>query len=176
LLRLGALTATLALLSVVWPAVGVSARSAGAGSSLATTNMVTLDWLDDVIDVVDDLIDTLEEADDALGDDASALLAVDKKRIDGALNRATLLIDRILDPGQYPSLTPVDAGQIDAAVDPATLAEHAADCLELAYDARAQLDEPIVNQDLVGSNLKTIEHLITRPLPHSYRSLAGLGI
>ena len=88
--------------------------------------------------------------------------------------RALVSIDRIRDPAQTPSLT--HAGTIDASFAPDDLVDYAEQTLLLALDARAEIDGGAdFDHETVATALRTIEHLITRTSPHSYRSRAGLA-
>ncbi|MHC4428115.1 MAG: hypothetical protein ACYS0D_05865, partial [Planctomycetota bacterium] len=91
-----------------------------------------------------------------------------------ALDYALALIDDIQDPAIYPSLSPTQAGDIDEDVDPDTLPGYADECLALAGDAVDEIRSRRVDHRVIGSQLKTIEHLITRATPHSYQSKAGI--
>ncbi len=130
------------------------------------------DLLSDILDIIDAMLKALEGAEDETesawsseggsGQIATATLAV-------YLNSAEADIDQILDGNQYPSLTPVDAGDIDPTVFPLTLSEHASTCVEAAQQAYDELLFPVVNHEFVGTKLKTIKALLPE-----YRALAGI--
>ncbi|MCZ6653497.1 MAG: hypothetical protein O7D91_10785 [Planctomycetota bacterium] len=132
-------------------------------------------WIDDIIEILEDIADDLEDAALAVGNDEGPLDEPEKSRVANDLNAALADINQILDPNQYPSLDPPDAGSIKTNFDPQTLADYAKTCLNLAQDALDEANSRIVNHKVIGSRLKTIEHLITRESPHNYRTKAGIA-
>lgn len=133
------------------------------------------DLIDDLIDIMKDIADDLEDAAAAVGNDEGPLDEPEKSRVANDLNAALADINQILDPDQYPSLDPPDAGSINTNFDPQTLPDYAITCLKLAQDALDEANSRIVNHKVIGSRLKTIEHLITRESPHNYRTQAGIA-
>jgi hypothetical protein len=155
----------------------------GSGSAASHPSQVTgygglgpvADWLDDVIEELEEIAEDLEDAKAIVGNRSGPPLdEPDKSTVAIHLDSAVNLIDRILDPGQYPSLEAPDAGSLDASVDPETLAEYAGDSHKLAQEA---LDEAkgAVDDEVLGSRLKTIKNLIERADPHNYRTKAGIS-
>ena len=132
------------------------------------------DLIDDIIDILEDIADDLEDAEAAVGNNEWSLDEPEKSRVADDLDAALADIDQILDPNQYPSLNPPDAGLIDASFDPVTLPEYARTSYKLAQDALDEADSKLVEHKVIGSRLKTIEYLITRESPHNYRTKAGI--
>jgi hypothetical protein len=132
------------------------------------------DWVDDVGDDVDDDIAYLEDAEAVIGNNQGPLADPDKTQVAGDLSAALAIIERILDPNQYPSLDPPDAGEILTNFNPTTLPAYARDCADLAQDALDELRSAVIDHKVIGSDLKTIKHLITRSSPHNYRTKAGI--
>lgn len=132
-------------------------------------------WIDDIIEILEDIADDLEDAALAVGTNPGPLDQPEKSRVANDLNAALADINQILDPNQYPSLDPPDAGSIKTHFDPQTLPDYAITCLKLAQDALDEANSRIVNHKVIGSRLKTIEHLITRESPHNYRTQAGIA-
>ena len=130
--------------------------------------------MDDIIEILEDIVRDLEDAAVAVGTDPGPLDEPEKSRVADDLDAALAAIDQILDPNQYPSLNPPDAGLIDASFDPATLPEYAQTSYKLAQDAVDEADSKLVEHKVIGSRLKTIEHLITRQHPHNYRTKADI--
>ncbi|MCZ6835322.1 MAG: hypothetical protein O7G85_06055 [Planctomycetota bacterium] len=80
-------------------------------------------------------------------------------------------IDKLLDPNQYPSLSPYDAGFMEPVGVPNSLEDHASVVLTLAIEALAAynaLSQPL-RDETVGSKIKTIQALMP-----GYRDDAGL--
>jgi hypothetical protein len=77
------------------------------------------------------------------------------------VDRVEAIIDQILDPAQHPSLNPADAGDVDPSVVPVTLEQYADDTAGLAEAAYvAAVTGPGIDDELIGTNLKTIESLL----------------
>ena len=133
------------------------------------------DLIDDLIDIMKDIADDLEDAAQVVGTNPGPLEEPEKSEVADDLNAAMAGIDQILDPNQYPSLNPPDAGSIDPNFDPQTLPDYATTGLKLAEDAVDEANSRIVSHKVIGSRLKTIEHLITRESPHNYRTQAGIA-
>ncbi|MCH8153036.1 MAG: hypothetical protein IH830_11785 [Planctomycetes bacterium] len=133
------------------------------------------DLLGDLIDVLKQVRDALKDAEVGVGDDEGPLDEPEKSQVADDLDAALADIDQILDPNRYPSLNPPDAGSIDTNFDPQTLPDYAITCLKLAEDAVDEANSTIVNHRVIGSLLKTIEHLITRESPHNYQTKAGIA-
>ncbi len=132
-------------------------------------------WIDDIIEILEDIADDLEDAALAVGNDEGPLDAPEKSRVANDLDAALLLIGQIMDPNQYPSLDPPDAGSVNTNFDPQTLPGYADTCVKLAQDALDEARSRIVDHKVIGSRLKTIEYLITRASPHNYRTKAGIA-
>ena len=132
------------------------------------------DWSDDFDDVVDDTDDDLLVASNTVGTSQGPLSDADLSLVEARLDSALATIDQILDPNQFPSLDPSDAGIVDTSVNPATLQGYARECLSRIQDAGDELDSSVVDAKVVGTHLRTIRYLITRSSPHSYRSKAGI--
>lgn len=132
------------------------------------------DWVDDAIDDLEDAADALGDAGAAIGSNQGPLQDPLKTQVSNDLNAALAIIDRILDPAQYWNLEPPDAGEILTSYDPSTLPDYARDCATLAQDARDEVRSAVIDHRIIGSNLKTIRHLITRAGPHNYRTKGGL--
>lgn len=150
-------------------AVQSDADMAGKGSGPVA------DLIDDLIEIMRDMVRDLEDAAERIGDIPGPLEEPEKSEVADDLNAAMAGIDQILDPNQYPSLNPPDAGSIDANFDPQTLPDYAITSLKLAQDALDEANSRIVSHKVIGSRLKTIEHLITRESPHNYRTQAGIA-
>lgn len=131
--------------------------------------------MDDIIEIMKDMIRDLEDAAVRIGTNPGPLDEPEKSEVADDLNAALAGIDQILDPNQYPSLNPPDAGSIDPNFDPQTLPDYATTGLKLAEDAVDEANSRIVSHKVIGSRLKTIEHLITRESPHNYRTKAGIA-
>lgn len=167
---------------------GAADREAG-GASFANTQAKLVasandpgvgpvaDWIDDVLAFLDKLIKALEDAEEETQANATSgtrgqglpnpdllpdWLAV-------YLDSAEADIDQILDGNQYPSLTPVDAGNVNPAETPMTLSELASRCVELAQQAFDELLIGPADHEVVGTKLKTIKALLP-----DYRALAGI--
>lgn len=133
------------------------------------------DLLGDLINVLRRVRDALKDAKEAVDENAGPLDEAEKSRVADDLDAALADIDQILDPHQYPSLNPPDAGLIDASFDPVTLTEYARTSYKLAQDAVDEANSKLVEHKVIGSRLKTIEYLITRESPHNYRTKAGIA-
>lgn len=132
----------------------VSSRS-GLDSSL-----YKMDYIDDLIDLLEDIDDDLDTADALVGTTAGELTGTTATDVASLLDSAEAIIDQILDPVQYPSLTPYDAGSIIQLFGPSTTTEYATDCRDLARDALDEAMSRILDDDVIGSDLKTIKHLL----------------
>ncbi|MHC4427833.1 MAG: hypothetical protein ACYS0D_04420 [Planctomycetota bacterium] len=133
------------------------------------------DWTDDFDDDIDDVDDDLGEAERAIGSAEGPLAEPELSEVADNLNGVLAIINRILDPMQYPSLDPPDAGSVDDRVAPVTLPGYAKSCSDLIADAREELHSTVVDHQVIGSHLKTIRSLIIRSSPHNYRTLAGIS-
>lgn len=131
-------------------------------------------WVEDLEDVVDDAGDEVEDAEDAIAGRVGPLPEATRSAVAADLEAALALIDRVLDPEQYPSLEPADAGFVDKGIDPQTLPEYAEIVTDLARAALDEIQAPVIDDEEIGTLLKTIEYLITRDGPHNYRTLAGI--
>jgi hypothetical protein len=124
------------------------------------------DWLGDLIDVVEEAKKELEDAEDEAS--SSGQVAAGPSRLLIHVDRADALVAQILDPSLPPSLTPAGAGSVDTSVRPTTLAGYAAACRALVTEAYVLiLSDPVQQAERIGSDLKTIRHLIPE-----YRRLA----
>ncbi len=181
---LGALMAAVLLLTIIGIS-GATDREAG-GASFAYTQAKLVasandpgvgpvaDWLDNILALIDALIRALEDAEAeaqinaASGTRGQGLPSPDWLAI--YLDSAEAEIDQLFDGYQYPSLTPVDAGDVDPTVLPLTLLEHASTCVELAQQAFDEMSIGLANHEVVGTKLKTIKALLPE-----YRDLAGIA-
>ena len=102
------------------------------------------DWIDDLDDDLDDVDDDLDDAANAIGNDEGPLSDPELSQVADDLDHALAIIDRILDPYQYPSLDPPDAGSVDSRVSPVTLPDYAKSCLDLIRDAREELASTVI--------------------------------
>jgi hypothetical protein len=132
------------------------------------------DWVEDLRDDLEDVADELDEARIVVGGSNGPLDELERSVVANHLDNALAVVDRIRDEGQYPSLDPPDAGSVDTSCEPSTLPQYAKECLDLAQDAVDETWSTRVSDSVIGSHLKTIEHLITRASPHSYRTKAGI--
>ena len=181
---LRALMAAVLLITIIGIS-GAADREAG-GASFANTQAKLVasandpgvgpvaDWLDDIARLIEQLIKALEDADvetqiDATSGTRGQGLPPNPDWLAIYLDLAEADIDQILDGNQYPSLTPVDAGDDDPAVLPLTLSEHASTCVDLAHEAFDEILVGPANHEVVGTKLKTIKALLPE-----YRSLAGI--
>ena len=185
---LRALMAAVLLLTIIGIS-GAADREAG-GASFANTQAKLVasandpgvgpvaDWIDNILALIDDLIRALEDAEVETQANATSgtrgqglpnpdYLAPDWLAI--YLDSAEADIDQILDGNQYPSLTPVDAGDVNPAETPMTLSEHASKCVELAQQAFYEMLIGPKDHEVVGTKLKTIKALLPE-----YRALAGI--
>ena len=160
-----------ALVAAAQLQAGSSPGSAGVGDGgvgpIAT-------WVDDLIDDLEDIEDDLDDASMAIGGNQGPLSEPELSVVAAALDHALAIIDRILDPHQYPSLTPPLAGVVDSTFDPIDLQGYAQDCLDLIQDALDEARSRVVDDRVIGGHLQTIEELITRSSPHNYRTEAGI--
>lgn len=128
-----------------------------------------MDYLDDLLDDLDEIDDDLETADVLVGTTTGELTGTTATDVANLLDSAEAIIDQILDPFQYPSLTPYDAGSLDTSFDPSTTTEYATDCTDLARDALEEAMSRILDDEIIGSNLITIKHLLI-----GFRQQAGI--
>ncbi len=180
---LQALMAAVLLLTIIGVG-GATDREAG-GASFANTHVKLVasandpgvgpvaDWLDDVLQLLQDLIDILQGAEQETVQNppngATFLEQLDTALLAIYLDSAEADIDQIFDGYQYPSLTPVDAGEVNLGVFPLTLSEHASRCVELAQQAFNEMLIGPGDNEVVGTKLKTIKALLPE-----YRALAGI--
>ncbi len=184
---LRALMAAVLLLSIIGIS-GATDREAG-GASFAKTQAKLVGgandpgvgpvatWLDDMAVIIAALIKALEDAEEeaeegqisATSGTSGQGLLPNPDWLAVYLDAAEADIDQIFDGFQYPSLTPVDAGDVDPTVIPLTLSEHARTCVELAQQAFDELLIPVANHEVIGTKLKTIKALLPE-----YRALAGI--
>ncbi|MHC5003444.1 MAG: hypothetical protein ACYTJ0_10005 [Planctomycetota bacterium] len=152
-----------------WPAN----RPASAGHGPWMDNE---SWIDDLTSDADELAKNFEEAVLLLSNARLASLTPEQRaQLAQSLAGSVGIINRVLNPSQYPSLDPSATGQVDESVDPAALADYADACADLAFDAYLEVSNGEgFDQDAFASALLTIEHLITRSEPHNYRSVAGI--
>ncbi len=178
------MAAVLLLLTIIGISGGTDREAGGASFANTQAKLVAsandpgvgpfAGWIEDVLDILDRLIRSLEDA-----EAEAQITAASGTRGQGLppnpdllavyLDSAEADIDQILDGNQYPSLTPVDAGDLDPTVFPLTLSEHASTCVELAQQA---FDEMLIgpkDHEVVGTKLKTIKALLP-----DYRALAGI--
>ncbi len=161
--------------------VGVLATFAGGQATPAVADQPDpgaaspiADWLDDLIDDIDDAIDDLDDAEATVAGQQGPLTGTDLTIVEADLYATLDIIDRILDPMQYPSLDPPDAGEIDYRVSATTLPKYAEKCVALIQEALREAVHGAADDEYIGSRLKTLEYLITRTSPHSYKSMAGV--
>lgn len=152
-------------LGVDFPAQGVAA---------VIPDVAVIDAIDDLIE---DLVESLDEAHQVATAHEGPLTGLEQQALVARLDKAEALIDRVFNPTVEPNLTPIDAGGISLLYTPLTLADYAEQCLELAHDAREELriNGDLFDDQLIGTKLKTIRYLISRSLPHNYRSKAGVN-
>ena len=180
---LRALMAAVLLLTIIGISGAADRQAGGASFAYTQAKLVAsandpgvgpvADWLDDVLGWIEQLIKALEDAEQETGQNPSNgarfLEQLDTDLLAIYLDSAEADIDQILDGNQYPSLTPVDAGDIDPAVLPLTLSEHASTCVVLAQQAFDELIGTAAPDQVVGTKLKTIKALLPE-----YRALAGI--
>ena len=175
------LAAVFMVAMVVWQVPG---NPAAFGSAASVQSHVdangkpigpVADWIEDIIDILEDIADDLEDAALEVGNNEGPLDEPERSRVANDLDAALLLVGQVLDPNQYPSLDPPDAGSIDTSFDSVTLAAYARTCNKLAQDAVDEAHSKLVEDKVIGSRLKTIRHLITRESPHNYRTKAGIA-
>jgi hypothetical protein len=169
------LPAIVLLTGASWVHVGASSAPWDAPVTEPGASSPIADWTDDLDDDIGDAEDDLREAADAIGWNPGPLSDPDLSIVEGRLDQALAAIDRVLDPDRYPRLEPPDAGSVDTNANPVSLPEYARECLDRIRDAHDALGSDAVDQKVVGSQLRTIRHLITRSSPHSYRSMAGIA-
>jgi hypothetical protein len=169
------ISAIVALSAAGSPNNGDGPRSASIGVSTHPDAASPIaHWSDDVIDDLEDIEEDLESAKATVGNQEGPLEEPGLSGVDADLDAALSLINAILDPNQFPSLDPPDAGKADTSVSPSTLPEYAKLCADLAADAVDEALSTLASAETIGSHLKTIRHLITRASPHSYRTEAGI--
>ncbi len=188
---LRALMAAVLLLTIIGIG-GATDREAG-GASFANTQAKLVasandpgvgpvaGWVDDILGLLDRLRKHLQDAEQEAeegqinvtsGTRGQGLPNPDYLAPDWLaiyLDLAEADIDQILDGNQYPSLTPVDAGDVDPTVIPLMLSEHASTCVELAQQAFDEMLLGTADHEVVGTKLKTIKALLPE-----YRALAGI--
>jgi len=140
-----------------------------SGRSGLDSSLYKIDLIDDLIDILDDIDDDLEIADVLVGTTTGELTGTTKTNVTNLLVSAEALIDQLLDPLQYPSLIPYDAGSIIPSFGPSTTTEYATDCSDLARDALDEAMSRIFDDDVIGSDLKTIKLLLI-----GFRQQAGI--
>lgn len=153
---------------------GTSASHSGltaATAAEANTSRITafVDILDDIIAILEDIIDDLAGAEAEIGSAIGPLQEPSKTIVANLLDNAEALIDQILDSNEYPSLTPADAGSIDSSFAPTILPDYASDSNDLAVDALQEALSRIVDDAVIGTDLKTIKSLLP-----GYRLEAGI--
>lgn len=133
--------------------------------------------IDAIDDLIEDLVESLDEAHQVATAHEGPLTGLEQQALVVRLDKAEALIDRVFNPTVEPNLTPIDAGGISLLYTPLTLADYAEQCLELAHDAREELriNGDLFDDQLIGTKLKTIRYLISRSLPHNYRSKSGVN-
>ena len=129
------------------------------------------DWIDDVIGDLTDGVDDAEDASSLVGGNLGPLPIINRLLLSDTLDDIEERIDRILDPNQYPSLTPADAGEIDPSYAPTLLSGVAADVLELSEAALDELHSGTPDHEIIGTKLRT-----TKSLLDEYRLLAGINL
>lgn len=137
----------------------------------ANTNRITafVDIVDDLIALLEDIADDLAAAEAEIGSGLGPLQEPSKTIVANLLDNAEALIDQILDSNVYPSLTPADTGSVDPSFAPTTLPEYATDSNDLAVDALQEAQSRIVDDEIIGTDLKTIKSLLP-----GYRQEAGI--
>lgn len=140
-------------------------------TATANTDRITafVDILDDIIALLEDIADDLADANALIGPETEPLQEPTKTAVANLLDNAEALIDQILDSNEYPSLTPADAGSVDPSFAPTTLPEYATDSNDLAVDALQEALSRIVDDAVIGTDLKTIKGLLP-----GYRQEAGI--
>ena len=152
-------------------ALAAPAQEAGQGgvsSPIAT-------WAEDLADDLDDIDEDLDDAKAAVAGGQGPLSEPQLSQAADDLDRVLAVIIRILDPNQYPSLDPPNAGSVDEGRDPSSLSLYARVCSDLAQDALDEAQSAVIDHKVIGSHLKTIRYLITRSDPHNYRTKAGIA-
>lgn len=134
-----------------------------------SSSTASVDILDDLIAILEDIADDLAGAEAEIGTLTGPLQDPTKTTVANLLDSAEAWIDQILDANEYPSLTPADAGSVDTSYDPTTLSEYATDSNDLAVDALDEALSLIVDYEVIGSHLKTIQSLLP-----GYRLEAGI--
>ena len=185
---LRALMAAVLLLTIIGISGATDQKAGGASFANTQAKLVAsandpgvgpvADWLDDLLEWLDLRIKALEDAEKETQINATSgtrgqglpnsdYLAPDWLAI--YLDSAEADIDQILDGNQYPSLTPVDAGDVGPTASPLTLSECASTCVDLAHEAFYEMLIGPADHEAVGTKLKTIKALLPE-----YRSLAGI--
>ncbi|MCH8824795.1 MAG: hypothetical protein IH984_14955 [Planctomycetes bacterium] len=129
----------------------------------------TADLMDDLLAILLRMIQDLEDAEEVIDGGAGPLTGADKALVVGLLDHVEEHIDQVFNSVKDPNLSPVDAGSIDYSFGPYTLADHAADSVDLALDAMSEFLSQNPSDDVIGTKLKTIKNLLS-----SYRSEAGI--
>ena len=128
------------------------------------------DWLDDLENEAGELKRLLDDAAMAINGSTGPLVGSELILVSKKLDRAEMIVEAILDPQQYPSLDPPDAGAVDPSVRPVTLWDHSMESCLLALAAHVELrDNPDFDPDFVGSQFRTIVALFP-----GYRAAAGI--
>lgn len=124
---------------------------------------------DDLLALLEQLLEDLQDTEEAVDGGAGPLVGAAKTKVAGLLDHVEEHIDEVFNSTQNPNLSPVDAGSIDYSIGPFTLADHAADSVDLAWEAIIEALSPNPSDDVIGTKLKTIKNLLP-----SYRSEAGI--
>ena len=146
-----------------------SLTAVAAAEANTSRTTASVDILDDIIDLLEDIADDLEAAEAQIGTMTEPLQEPTKTVVAILLDDAEALIDQILDPDEYPSLTPADAGSIITSFAPTTLPEYASYSTNLAVDALQEALSRVVEDAVIGTDLKTIKSLFP-----GYRQKAGI--
>jgi hypothetical protein len=117
-----------------------------------------IELLEDVLDNVEDAIDTLAIASDPPAADDRTLVA---EYISTAETRIDLALDHL-----------DDAGEVDLMAALNGLRDVADECVTLAQQALEEHASPQPSDNMIGTKLKTLKHLIGAP--GGYRELAGI--
>ncbi len=157
------------------PQTPTAAASSGLSSTVAhatVANVVSRNWLEDLLQDLEDVEEALEGASAAAAVIDQTGSSTAQTQLAGLLDAAIVSIDNAMQHGFFDG---ADLNTVDPTVAPETLLEYAADTHGLAIDAETQvLLAPNPDPQAVAEQLNTIRQLINRVLPHSYRSTAGL--